>query len=71
MQTWLNITTTLHTGSAVLHDFSSNQHFFHWTGSFAIRQPEPLSGLLQDMGHQLTASLSFNVNELKKHMLSA
>jgi len=67
MQTGLGliVNSALYIGQATLYDFSTRQHLFHQTRPVAIEQPRPHSGLLQDMGYHPSASLSFNINELK------
>ena len=61
-----SVKSTRHTGHMTLYDFSTRQHIFHWTKSVTVEQPRPHSGLLQDVGCHLAASLSFNVNDLKQ-----
>ena len=48
-----------------MQHYTTRQHLFHWTRSVTIEQPWPYSGLLQDVGCQPAASLSFNVNDSK------
>jgi len=60
--------SALYTGHAKLYDFSSNTSSI---GPDLWPTNSPDFNLLQNMGHHLTASLSFNVNELRWRLLSA
>jgi len=59
-----NVNSTLHIGHAKLCDLSTRQHIFDWTRSVTVEQPQPYSGLLQDIGCHPLPSLSFHVNGL-------
>jgi len=49
------LTATLFIGHSTLYEFSSRQHIVNWTRSEHLR---PQTGLLEDMGCRLAASLS-------------